>query len=273
MFCLLAGSLWGLGSLTRDWTCTPLHWKARLNCWTAREGLVLFLLKRLGVGTLSRRGGSEVRCFLPVPRSGAPRPRTCGAERPALLSPLPLPPSRVVVQHSPQYIHKGPSRTWGHYAKITRQGHRRHRTRPSWTRASSSDAPGPFLPSNLPLAPGSLSPALWTGCGAWLGSWPLGTGLPAPGVDVVPACTLSVPPGVWFPRPSPGRAFLARLPPERAELPGRTGAKPVTCGHGLFHLYRNFKGTQCWFKTGLLTTGHIKMKFFSLKKINFKKVI
>ena len=75
MFCLLAGSLWGLGSLTRDWTCTPLHWKARLNCWTAREGLVLFLLKRLGVGTLSRRGGSEVLCFLPVARSGAPRRR------------------------------------------------------------------------------------------------------------------------------------------------------------------------------------------------------
>lgn len=136
----------------------------------------------------------------------------------------------------PQYIHNGQSRTWGHYAKITRQGHHRRRTGPSWTRASSSDAPGPFLPSNLPPAPGSLSPALWTGCGAWLGSWPLGTGLPAPGVDVVPACTLSVPPGVWLRRPSPGRAFLARLPPERAELPGRTGAKPVTCGHGLFHI-------------------------------------
>ena len=188
---------------------------------------------RLGVGALTEEEAKlRASCpFLQAARDPGPALRTDPPSAPLGLScPRGRWPSTL-----PQYDHDRPSRTWGRRAKITRQGHQRRRARPLWARAASSDAQGRSFPAACRwLQP--LSPAQWTGCGTWLGSWPLGTGLPAPGVDVVPACTLSVPPGISLPTPSPGRAFLARLPPEQAELPGRMGVEPVTCGHRLFHV-------------------------------------
>lgn len=101
-------------------------------------------------------------CFLPVPPSGflpaGPRDPglRSGQTRPPLPSaspglagagPAPFPSTTTTGR---------PGREAARHAKITRQGHQR----PSWTRAASSDAPGPFLPSSLPLAPASLSRAL-----------------------------------------------------------------------------------------------------------------